>query len=412
MPTAVYRRFDVHRVRTTLQAEASTHPGILLRCGFPAMVAIILCVVIASTSRSDEPRFNENPRRVHVPQERVLSAEQWKQLDDAVDRGLNFLATQQEPDGSFPTLTQAKPGVTGLCVLAFLSRGHLPNEGPYGRHVQRAVEYVLSVQRPDGLFTKQQVEPSLVSHGVSHAAMYNHGICGLMLSEVYGTTAGGQNEPIRKAILRGLDFSRARQSEASHRAQVSGGFDYLIPSNGHPGLDLPITSCHLLFFRSAKNAGFDVPADCARNAMRYVKSCYDANSHTFLYRNERTFSRGLTASGILALSLAGEHETEIAQDAGRWLLTQPFDQFNRSKSGHDRYFYSAYYCSQAMFQLGGVYWSGYYPPLLDTLTRNQRADGSWDRESGDTHQYGNAYSSALAILALTPPYQLLPIFQR
>jgi len=124
---------------------------------------------------------------------------------------------------------------------------------------------------------------------------------------------------------------------------------------GNPSPALPITSGQLLFYRSARNAGFDVPAEYMQDAMRYVKACYDSRSHVFTYRGQRTNSRGLTASGILALSLAGEHYTDMAQEAGQWLLTQSFEQFNRSRNGHDRYFYSAYYSSQAMFQLGSEY---------------------------------------------------------
>ena len=49
--------------------------------------------------------------------------------------------------------------------------------------------------------------------------------------------------------------------------------------------------------------------------------------------------------------------------------------------------------------------------LLDIT--NQRRNGSWDP---DCHDYdaklGRAYTTALAVLALSPPYQLLPIFQR
>ncbi|WP_157605144.1 prenyltransferase/squalene oxidase repeat-containing protein [Schlesneria paludicola] len=405
-------------VETTPFVERQSHDGASAsfvgpRSDFRMVALIILWCVMAGQARSEEPRAVEFLRRARSETSgRVLSPPQWTQLDLTVDNGLKYLATQQEADGSFPTLPHAKPGVTGLCILAFLSRGHLPNEGPYGRHLQLAVEYILSVQRQDGLFTNQPVEATLTSHGVSHVAMYNHGICGLMLSELYGTTGSFQNESVRKAIVKGLAFSQARQSQTSVLGKVTGGFDYLIPSRSHPGLDLPITSCHLLFFRSAKNAGFDVPADCALDAMRYVKSCYDAKGHTFSYRDQQTFSRGLTGCGILALSLAGEYETEMARDAGDWLLEQSFEQFNRSRSGHDRYFYSAYYCSQAMFQLGGRYWNRYYPPVLATLAKHQRADGGWDREFGDTDRYGNAYSSSLAILALTPPYQLLPIFQR
>src|SRR5262245_50333920 len=115
--------------------------------------AVILLFVCGSWLQSEE-RSGRNPTL-------ELTAQQWKRLDETVDNGLKFRASQQEADGSFPTLPHAKPGVTGLCVLAFLSRGHLPNEGPYGRVVQQGVEFVLSTQRPDGLLTIQRVEPTL-----------------------------------------------------------------------------------------------------------------------------------------------------------------------------------------------------------------------------------------------------------
>jgi len=371
--------------------------------------AALWLLVVASPSWSEEPRSEPSDRDSETPPV-ILSDQQWEQVDESVDTGLTFLASQQEADGSFPTLPHAKPGITSLCVLAFLSRGHLPNEGPYGQQVHRGVEFVLSTQREDGLFTNHPVEPTLTTHGVSHVAMYNHGFAGLMLSEVYGIAGGEQNESIRKAIVQGLKFSRTQQLRTRGRGE--GGFDYLV-NVIPPSPDLPITSGQLLFYRSARNAEFDVPAEYVQDAMRYVRSCYDLKSHTFIYRGDRTQSRGLTASGVLSLSLGGEHNTEMAQEAGQWLLTQSFEQFNRSHTVHDRYFYSAYYCSQAMFQLGGEYWSGFYPPLLKTLAEHQRADGSWDREkSSHSARFGNAYSSALAILALTPPYQLLPIYQR
>ena len=82
-----------------------------------------------------------------------------------------------------------------------------------------------------------------------------------------------------------------------------------------------------------------------------------------------------------------------------------------SYQGVDRYHYSAYYCSQAAFQLGSEYWSKFYPPLMNALVDHQRPDGSWDLEHQEAI-YGNVYSTSLSILALTPPYQILPIYQR
>ena len=79
----------------------------------------------------------------------------------------------------------------------------------------------------------------------------------------------------------------------------------------------------------------------------------------------------------------------------------------------DGFFYSAYYCSQAAAQLGGDYWKGIYAPLADTLLGAQNADGSWPPEpQKKIALFGNAYTTAMAVLSLTPPYQLLPVYQR
>ena len=66
----------------------------------------------------------------------------------------------------------------------------------------------------------------------------------------------------------------------------------------------------------------------------------------------------------------------------------------------------------AMFQLGGHYWAQFYPTLLETLLKNQGKDGCWRADAGRGDLFGNAYATSLAVLTLTTPYQLLPIFQR
>jgi hypothetical protein len=70
-------------------------------------------------------------------------------------------------------------------------------------------------------------------------------------------------------------------------------------------------------------------------------------------------------------------------------------------------FYGWYYCSQAMFQLGGKHWEGWAPRMYDILLKSQQQDGSWPAERG-----GATYSTALAVLAMAVTYHQLPIYQR
>jgi len=121
--------------------------------------------------------------------------------------------------------------------------------------------------------------------------------------------------------------------------------------------------------------------------------------------------RAVTGAGIVSLSLAGLHQTEMARQAGRWLLDHPFDRYMGTVGRCDRFFYGAFTCSQAMFQLGGRFWAEFYPVMARTLVEAQHPEGWWDKEKRDM-AYGWVYSTAMAVLALSPPYQLLPIFQR
>ena len=342
----------------------------------------------------------------------VLTPRQWQDVDASVDRGLAWLASQQQQDGSYLTLPSGQPGITGLAVMAHLAAGHVPGEGPYGRQLEQAIRYILRTQQADGLFSYARPQGRASRGNASHAATYNHAIAGLTLGEVYGMCGDDLNESIRQAIERGLAWTIRHQQFRKPRAEEQGGWRYI---NRPDESDLSVTSWQIMFLRSAKNAQFDVPREPLMQAIGFVQQCYDRRTGAFLYRppsagSEPYLSRGMVGGGILILSLAGEHNTPMARRAGEWLLGQSFAQYNQ---GPDPYHYAAYYASQAMFQLGGKYWEGFYPELAQTLIRSQRGNGAWDPERHSNGiQFGSCYTTSLAVLALTTPYQLLPIYQR
>ena len=90
----------------------------------------------------------------------AFPASEWVRVERSVDMGLEFLASQQAADGRFPSNPVGQPAVTSLAVMAFLSRGHVPNHGKYGKRITRAIDFVLSTQRRRGYFSLQRVSPA------------------------------------------------------------------------------------------------------------------------------------------------------------------------------------------------------------------------------------------------------------
>jgi len=344
----------------------------------------------------------------------VLAPAEWRRVENSVDRALAWLASQQAADGSFATtVPQAQPATTSLAIMAFLSRGHQPGLGPYGQQLNRAIDFVVRCQMSDGLFSYVPPPPFHDSRGPSHAAMYNHGIAGLMLGEVYGQVEGERSRNVREAITKALLFTRAHQLKP-RPANDKGGWRYLRLGNS-PDADLSVTAWQLMFLRSARNSEFDVPAAYVDEAMSFVGRCWDAGSGGFCYAAHGYgmdgVARGVTGAGIVALAMAGQHETAMAQRAGEWLLANPFRTYGNSLGGHEKFIYSTFYCSQAAAQLGGRYWQQIYPRISSVLVNAQSPDGSW-RADPALFEFGEGLTTAFAVLSLTPPYQILPVYQR
>lgn len=360
-----------------------------------------------------------------TPATNVLTDRQWRQVDTGIDRGLAWLATQQASNGAFRSREVGQPGVTSLCVMAFLSRGHLPGEGPYGQSLERAIRYVVKSQRKNGLLARVGpdgpiVRQSSIQHEVGVATSYNHAIAGLMLSEVYAMTGDDTDEAnLRQAIERAVETTLTHQRWPKPRSVDNGGWRYQHAFRGVEA-DLSIAGWNLKFLRSAKNAGFDVPDQAIEAAVGYVLRCFNKQYGTFEYEvsSDDRRTRAMAGVGILALAHSSKHNRPEAVAAADFVLQNGFERYNdiaRFTYHHhysDRYHYGVFYCSQAMYQMGGRHWEKFYPRTAGTLLANQQRDGSWPAESNHDAGFGRTYTTALVVLALGAPNQLLPIYQR
>ena len=112
-----------------------------------------------------------------APEDLLPDPRQMARVEASVDRALDYLARHQNADGSWPLQYGKNNGINGICLLALLGRGHVPGRGPYQDVVDRAVNFILATQKPNGLY---------MSPNPSNGPMYEHALSTLALVEAYG----------------------------------------------------------------------------------------------------------------------------------------------------------------------------------------------------------------------------------
>ncbi len=314
----------------------------------------------------------------------------WKdKVDPSVDRGLQYLARVQEPDGSYPGGYGDSCGIPALAGMAFLSRGHLPTEGPYANSLNKIIDFLLGRQDRDGLYTGGQY---------GSGPMYGHNIATLFLSEVSGMVDPQRQKKINSSLPRALKLIlRAQAVEKSKRHQ--GGWRYQPTSTDS---DTSCSGWALMALRSAKLNGAEVPDKAIADAVAYLYQNYSRKNGHFGYSSPHNQKNSLTGMGLLCLELCGEHGKPETIKAADFIL-----QNFRSLPGNQFEFYGNYYNAQAMFQIGGKYWETYADWMYQTYLDKQKEDGSWYSKTA-----GDVYGTSLMTLAFTVPYRQLPIYQR
>jgi len=368
----------------------------------------------------------EEPQPFAAPDASVLDKEQWKQVDDSVKRGLEWLISQQQEDGSFKTIDVGQPGITAFSVMAFLAQGESPVDGKYQQQVTKAIDYIANQQKPNGLIATSApngvpIPRELAGHRMGQTAVYNHAISALALAEAYGQCRPEQARRLMPVIEKAIAATVVMQNWGGKKKHDTGGWRYLDIRFANADSDLSLTGWQLMFLRSARNAGFDPPEDSIDAAVKYVENCFlehdDRQVHGYLVGSRIACTRAMAGAGVLALAHAGKHDSKEAVSSGDWILKHDFSNYGEDTPPYgcnwlrDRYHYGAVLCTQAMYQLGGKYWKQFFPTLVEALVANQQPNGAWPPERRE-NQYGSCYTTALSILSLSVPNQMLPIFQR
>ncbi|MCR9198556.1 MAG: terpene cyclase/mutase family protein [Planctomycetaceae bacterium] len=335
-------------------------------------------------------------------------------LDDAVARGLVYLASQQldeaaaqqlgQPQlaGSFQTAAvPGNTGITSLAVMAFLAKGHLPGRGRYGRVINRGIDYVLSQQLDNGLLVCQ------LNAGRTTGLMYEHSIATLLLCEVSGMVDGKRQQQIDQVLPRAL-LVLLQAQKVPRSDEKTGGWRY---TPGTTDSDLSLTGWSIMALRAARLNGAAIPDEHIEMAVSYILNCHRQDGGFAYMPSRPASSTAMTGIGVLCLELCGEHGSDELTAAGHYILARPPRMTDAGGRPQNFRYYAFYYCGQAMFQLGGRQWQEFAPLMYDALLADQKADGSWSYPDG-AFRYNTSYPTALAILTLTVSARQLPIYQR
>jgi hypothetical protein len=309
------------------------------------------------------------------------------EIEAAMKKGLDFLTSTQNKDGTWPGQYGETSGVIGCAILAYLAHGEQPGEGKHGRAIMRSVDYIVSTRdKSNGLLAGRR----------KSSPMYSHGFATLALAEVYGQIPDKKkSREVAAALKKAVGLTVSCQAPSGQNA---GGWRY----NVSPGqADTTVSGAHMMALRGAATGGIEVPFKTIQNGVKYYKRMYCAGGG-FGYTNSSGPNAIRGGIGALVLCLSGEYKSKEATTTAEYLLVQG----DGGLTSGSHFYYMCYYVSQAMRQSGKRYWDRWNSTMTPRLISLQRANGSWATNNN------TLLETSMALLSIAINYDYLPIYQR
>lgn len=309
---------------------------------------------------------------------------------NAVDKGLEWLADRQSRlghwsanDGRYPT------AMTGMAGLALLSEGSTTTQGRYASHVRKAVDYLASRSRANGLVGDPLRDDRYT---------YGHGFGTLFLSQVLGEEEDVERrKELVDVLTRAVEFTGRAQTNA-------GGWGYVSAKDGQGFDEGSTTITQVQALRGCRNAGIPVPREVIESAVNYIRKCTLPDGGVQYNSNGGGGRPAITAAAIACLFNAGEYDSEYVP---KLLSYCEKNLSNISNRGFGHWHYAHYYYAQVKYREGGKKWEEYRDKIYARILSEAAADGSWSQG-----YIGTVYTTAINLTILQLENGALPIYQR
>ena len=309
--------------------------------------------------------------------------------ETAIDLALLHLERRQHADGHFQS--EPKLALTGLALTSYLATGNAPDLGRHGGTVRRAIDYLVRSAPEDGYFGK-----------ADGGRMYGQAIVVIALAQAYGL----EEEPARRAAMRAVLVKAVKVIADAQNVKKElphvGGWRYE-PTSADS--DLSASAWNAAALRAARDIGLDVPDAALAGAAAYAKRCLHRATGGFAYQPAGEPSIAMTAAGLLTLTLLSTAEAPELAAGAKFLHEHPIVDATRFP------YYSTYYANQAADRVGGDTWTIVSRNAQDRLLRTQLPSGAWP-QSTSPEEPGEIYATAMAVLTLSVPRRVLPLYAR
>jgi hypothetical protein len=349
----------------------------------------------------------------------------------SIRRGMDFLLSRQNRDGSWGRFESARPdeimlgtqathrafraATTALCCMALMKHGETAatREAPAGEALDRGLRYLMTAE-PD-----VRVTGDVFYNTWSHAY-------------VLQCLARALVAPDRAVPKAGMRAAAGRWLNALLRIQgANGGWGYYDfgsayqTQTGYMATSFT-TATALLAVAEARKAGIDVPDTAVRSAVAFLRRLRTADK-TYLYGyyawkrpgvgyNRPKGSLGRAQSCNLALRRFTQDvsDDDLRLGLDRMLEFHHFMEIGRGRPiPHEAWYYTAGYyfyyghwhAAEVVRELPRAEQGRYWQELADVMVFTQNPDGSW--MDFPMYDYHFDYGTALALLTLLPAQEAL-----
>lgn len=326
----------------------------------------------------------------------AMAAQSEPEVDRVVTQGLDWLASRQQRLGHWTAQGRYPAAMTSLAGIAMLCEGSTTTEGRYADNISRAVDYLVSQSRPNGLIGDPLRDDRYT---------YGHGFAMLFLSQVLGEEEDAQRrEELVNVLTKAVRFTGQAQTDA-------GGWGYVSAKDGNGFDEGSTTITQVQGLRSCRNAGIPVPKEVIDRAVKYIKDC-TLRDGGVQYSSKGGGGRpAITAAAVACLFNAGEYDDDYVPRMLKY-CEQHLGGGRQNNYGH--WHYAHFYYSQVQYREAGETWQDYRTTTYAKLLREAKPV---TLESGkgvvwDQGYIGRVYTTSLNLIILQLDNAALPIYQR